>query len=265
MSVGGIYIAPRNLVAFSVEFLWFAFSGVMLVMINMATTHEPLSSVPVLVQTTALVAIYVSTFYVMDLYDLEVITHWRVLLLNLAQAAGLFCLVVGTFELCTRLFMFDSTLVLGHLMLTAVFAICVRAIIGSASGSTSALLNIVAIGAAPTRQAVEAENRRRRELGIRLHWIAGSLNQATIEINHVLKLNPSVRRVCIDSELLEDPMSIRLLQTCRGRGGKSSTCASLPKASSGKPSSYRASPPAWDHPQSRQYQNSRARHGVSAT
>ena len=220
MSVSGIYISPRNLVAFSVEFLWFAFSGVLLVTMNSATTQAPLSSIEVLDQAAAIVAIYVTIFFLMDLYDLELLSAWRSLLLNLVQAAGLFCVVVGAFELCTRLFMFDPRLVFSQVLLTAVFAICTRALIVSPNSSPPALVNIVAIAGASTRHAVEAENRRRRELGISLHWIAGPLEQAVNELNRVLKLNPSIRKMCVDPNVLEDLQSIHLVQTCRERGLK---------------------------------------------
>ena len=95
MSIGGIYIGPRTMVTFGAELLWLGLSTIALILVNHASLGEPLTVTALFFQTFVLVALYLATFYVMDLYDSALITPTRALLLNLVQATGILLVIVG--------------------------------------------------------------------------------------------------------------------------------------------------------------------------
>ena len=112
MSVAGIYIAPRSLIAFSAELIWLILSGVALVLISGSVSHEPLSGMVLLSQTAVLLGTYLTIFFLMDLYAQEVMTPGRALLLNLVQALALLCAVFGILAIGTTILRVDPYLAL---------------------------------------------------------------------------------------------------------------------------------------------------------
>src|ERR1700730_3782047 len=129
MSFGGIYIAPRGLITLSAEVIWLALSTIVLVAINCASMQEPPNAALVLNQTAVVVMVYVTIFYLMDLYNLDLVTARRALLLNLVQAAGLVCAAIGVLGILTPALRFSPALIFSHILLTALFVVCARAVI----------------------------------------------------------------------------------------------------------------------------------------
>lgn len=218
MSVGGIYIPPRSLIAFSAELLWLMFSAVALVLLSRATTNEPVSGMFLLSQTAVLVGTYLTIFFLMDLYAREVMTPGKALLLCLAQALALLCVVFGILKIGTTILRVDPYLALVHVLLTAVFVVCARSVIDRAADSTRPVTGIGVIGADSMQQALALERDPRRNLDLRLYWLGDSIEDAERNLTESSNHYRSLARLVIDRELLDDPRSVAFLHRCRQRG-----------------------------------------------
>jgi lipopolysaccharide/colanic/teichoic acid biosynthesis glycosyltransferase len=217
MSVGGIYIAPRSLIAFSSELLWLAISAALLVIVNGAFVQQPISLSLLLYQSSMIVAIYISIFYMMDLYDLDLVTPRRALLINLAQSIGLLSVIIGGLEAGTRILRLDPRLAAAHLLLTALFVISARAVIDHAGVSQP--LDICGVVADErVREQLDRENERRADLHFRIRWIGNSINQAQNVLDSVGGLTSPVQRLVIDPELLDASAAVPFVQACKERG-----------------------------------------------
>lgn len=216
MSVGGIYITPRSLIAFSAEFIWVMLSAVALVVISSAATNEPLSGRLVLSQAALLLAIYLTIFFLMDLYAWDVMTPGRALLLNLGQALAVLCVVFGILVIGTKILSVDPYLALVHLFLTAIFVICARSTIARLVSSARPMIRVGVIGSASMWQVLNLERDRLHHLDLRLYWLGDSIESAEAQLAENSK--HSIGRLVIEPELLDDPCSIGFLQRCRQQG-----------------------------------------------
>jgi exopolysaccharide biosynthesis polyprenyl glycosylphosphotransferase len=218
MSVGGIYIAPRSLIAFGAEFLWLIFSAIALVIINSAATKEPLSGMVLLSQTGTVVGTYLAIFFLMDLYGQEVMTPGRALLLNLAQALALLCVVIGILAIGTTILPVDPYFALAHVFLTAIFVICARITIDRLAVAARPMVRIGVIGNDLIRQAHALERERHRNLDLRFYWLGDSIEQAEAKLASKSRDSLGISRLVVDPKLLDDPGSVRFLQQCRQGG-----------------------------------------------
>jgi lipopolysaccharide/colanic/teichoic acid biosynthesis glycosyltransferase len=218
MSVSGIYIAPRSLITFSSELLWLAISAVLLMIVNSRGVPEPLSFALLAYQSSIIVGIYISIFYMMDLYDLDLVTPRRALLINLTQSMGLLCMIVGGLEAGTRILRIDPRLAAVHLLLTAFFVISTRAVIDHTGilGQPRDIFGILADHR--LQQHLDRENEERGDLHLRFRWVANSLEQAQDLLDGTRERKTPIQRLVIDSELLETPRAVSLVRVCRERG-----------------------------------------------
>ena len=211
MSFGGIYIAPRGLITLSAEVIWLALSTIVLVAINCASMQEPLNGALVLNQTAAVVMVYVTIFYLMDLYSLVLLTARRALLLNLVQAAGLVCAAIGVLGILTPVLRFSPALIFSHLLLTALFVVCARAVIDHMDHP---LARIGVVAGELACRKFDVENGRRGDLGLSFHRIGETIEEAEAALNAKDKLF-SMRTLVIDPDILDNPRATEFLETCR--------------------------------------------------
>ena len=210
MSFGGIYIAPRGLITLSAEVIWLALSTIVLVAINCASMQEPLNGALVLNQTAAVVMVYVTIFYLMDLYSLVLLTARRALLLNLVQAAGLVCAAIGVLGILTPALRFSPALIFSHILLTALFVVCARAVIDHVDHP---LARIGVVAGELACRKFDVENGRRGDLGLSFHRIGETIEEAEAALNAKDKL--SMRTLVIDHDILDNPRATEFLETCR--------------------------------------------------
>ncbi len=234
MSVGGIYIAPRSLIAFSAELIWLILSGVALVLISGSVSHEPLSGMVLLSQTAVLLGTYLTIFFLMDLYAQEVMTLGRALLLNLVQALALLCAVFGILAIGTTILRVDPYLALVHVFLTAVFVVCARSAIDRVVSSARPMIRVGVVGSDSMLQALTLERDRLRNLDLRLYWLGDSIEGAEAKLTDNSNHAPSLGRLVIDPELLQDPRSVGFVQRCRQRGLNLKDLRSFAEAMYGK-------------------------------
>src|SRR5713226_4334075 len=117
----GRYLRSRAAPVLGLELIWLGASGVALVKLSHVLTEEPPDWLLSLSQVALVVFIYAFAFYLMDLYDLDLVAPRRALVLNLAQAIGLVCITIGLLERCVDSLQLPLKLVLLHAGLTASF------------------------------------------------------------------------------------------------------------------------------------------------
>jgi|ERR1017187_4595934 exopolysaccharide biosynthesis polyprenyl glycosylphosphotransferase len=217
MPIGGIYIGLRILTTFGAELLWLGLSTVLLVIVNCASLNEPLTLTALLSQTSGVVALYVAIFYVMDLYDSALMTSTRALLLNLAQATGIFLVIIGVVTAGTHVLSLDPRLVLAHTLLTIAFVLIARLAIEHSANlaNPASLLGVVASD--PLRYELSAENERRKDLGLDFLWIGDSLEKAHAALARIKESHSYLRKILIDRELIDSHCAVQFLELCRER------------------------------------------------
>lgn len=211
MSFGGIYIFPRRLIILSADFIWLALSAIALVTINCASMREPLNPTLALNQAAAVVMVYISIFYLMDLYDLSLVSAQRELLLNLVEAAGLVCAALGVLGALMPLLRFSPALIFSHILLTALFVVYARVVINNVSYP---LAHIGVVASEGARQKLDMEIGRRGSLGFSFHGIGKTIEEAQAALNDLTNREPPIRTVVIDPDLLDDQHATQFLETC---------------------------------------------------
>src|SRR5580692_418547 len=158
MTFGEIYIAPRSLIAFGTELLWLVLSALALCSIGNASMDARIAPASLIDQTAIVIVIYLSIFYLMDLYQQDLLKPGRSLFFNLTQAACLVFVAIGGLEIWTKLLPFEPLLTFGHLVLTAAFVICARATMQQIGNNIEASgISVGIIASEATRQILQAE------------------------------------------------------------------------------------------------------------
>ena len=68
-----VYIAPLSLLAFGAELLWLVLSALVLSLIGNASIDARIATGSLVDQTAVIILIYLSVFYLMDLYQQELL------------------------------------------------------------------------------------------------------------------------------------------------------------------------------------------------
>ena len=219
MSIGGIYIGPRILFTFGAELLWLGLSTVLLVIVNCASLNVPLTLNLLVFQSSAVVALYMAIFYVMDLYDLALMSFTGALLLNLVQATGILFVIVGVVTAGTHVLNLDPRLMIAHTLLTVVFVLLARLAIEHSAipANPTSIFGVVARG--PLRDELTAENERRKDLSLGFLWIGDSLEKAHAALarSEEAPSYPYPKKILVDPELLDSRCAVPFLELCRDR------------------------------------------------
>jgi exopolysaccharide biosynthesis polyprenyl glycosylphosphotransferase len=235
MTVGEIYIAPRSLITFGTELLWLVLSALALCSIGNASMAARIAPVSLIDQTAIIIAIYLSIFYLMDLYQQDLLEPGRTLFFNLTQAACLVFFAIGGIEIWTKLLPFEPLLTFGHLLLTAAFVICARATmqqIGNNSEHSGISVGIVA--GETTRQILQAEFAWKRPDGLQLYWLGASLGEAQAALESRSRLNMQIRHLAIEPEIFDDSIAVAFLQRWRTNGASFENIQSFAERTCGK-------------------------------
>lgn len=218
MSIGSIYIARRRLVTFLCELLWLALSSMLLVVITCLAQREALIPILVLAHALLITAVYVATFYMMDLYVPEQMKPHPALLLSLVRAVGIIFIGFGLLTLATQQMPFAPPLLLTQAALTVLLVIFARSAIDRSHIAVRSVIRIGVVARATFRRRLEEEIRQRHDLQLRLEWLGDSLEQASFALSQAIHLKLPLDRLMIDSGLLTNPYKMGILQTSRGMG-----------------------------------------------
>jgi len=215
MSIGEIYIGPRILITFGAELLWLGLSTVVLVILNCASLGEPFTLAGLFIQTSGVVGLYIAIFYVMDLYDAALMTSPRAIMLNLLQAAGFLLIILGMVTAGLHVLKLDTRLVIAHTFLTVVFVMTARLAIEYSTNAANPAPLLGVVAADQLRHELSAENERRKDLGLHFLSIADSLEGALAALVRIHNSHSHLRKILIDSKLLDDRCAVRFLELCR--------------------------------------------------
>jgi lipopolysaccharide/colanic/teichoic acid biosynthesis glycosyltransferase len=177
-AVLGRSLRSRKVLIFALELLWLAASGAALVKLSQILTETPPDRSLPLSQLGVLVFIYLLAFYLMNLYDLDAVATQHALVMNLVQALGLSCVVIGLLEQCFVGWSLPLKLMLLHAGLTASFVIAARAAAIRLADSRWPLLSIGFIGSRRAYAELKKEENVLRRLGFQANLVGESLWQA---------------------------------------------------------------------------------------
>jgi exopolysaccharide biosynthesis polyprenyl glycosylphosphotransferase len=217
MSVFEIYIAPRSLIAFGAELVWLVLSALALCVIANTSIHGHIAPMSLADQVSVIIAIYLSVFYLMDLYQENFLEPGRDLLLNLTQAGCIVAFVIGAVEVSTKVLPFHPFLTVAHLLLTAAFVICARAAIQHTCGGANAGACVGIIASDPMRQLLLREYSHTAN-GLRLDWLGTSLGEAQEALQSNSRPGVRIRHLAIERAILEDSNAASFLQRWRADG-----------------------------------------------
>ena len=168
-------------------------------------------------QVSVIIAIYLSVFYLMDLYQENFLEPGRDLLLNLTQAGCIVAFVIGAVEVSTKVLPFHPFLTVAHLLLTAAFVICARAAIQHTCGGANAGACVGVIASDPMRQLLLREYSHTAN-GLRLDWLGTSLGEAQEALQSNSRPGVRIRHLAIERAILEDSNAASFLQRWRADG-----------------------------------------------
>jgi hypothetical protein len=174
VSIAGQYVSWRTLLTFAAESLWLLGSSIALVAVRQWIFQEPLAPLFIAGEAGILSAIYLTVFYLMDLYDLDLVTPRRILLLNLTQAVGLLCIAIALFERA-GLLLFPARWVIMHLLLTVAFILATRAVIDRLIGRSHQLVHFGLVGGDAARAELARETKVLEHLRFGVDFVAETI------------------------------------------------------------------------------------------
>jgi lipopolysaccharide/colanic/teichoic acid biosynthesis glycosyltransferase len=177
-AVLGQCLRSRKALIFTLELLWLVASGVALVKLIHVLADRPPDPSLSFGQLAVVVFIYLFAFYLMDLYDFDMVAAQHALVLKLAQALGLVCAAIGLLERCFDGLLLPLKLVLFHAGLTASFVIAARTAAVRLASNKWSLLSIGFIGSSRAYADLEKEENILRRLGFRVDLVGKTLRQA---------------------------------------------------------------------------------------
>jgi exopolysaccharide biosynthesis polyprenyl glycosylphosphotransferase len=235
MTFGEIYIAPRSLIAFGTELLWLVLSALALCSIGNASMDARIAPASLIDQTAIVIVIYLSIFYLMDLYQQDLLEPGRSLFFNLTQAACLVFVAIGGLEIWTKLLPFEPLLTFGHLVLTAAFVICARATMQQLGNNIEASgISVGIIASEATRQILQAEFAWKHPHGLQLYWLGASLGEAQAALECRSQSNMQIRHLAIQPEIFDDSRAVAFLQEWRTNGASFEDIQSFAERTCGK-------------------------------
>lgn len=210
---GNRYVNVRTLMTLGVETVWLAGSSVALVLLNQMWVQRLQPMSVVLERAGSLAAVYLAVFFLMDLYDLDMVTPRRALVLNLIQALGLVCVIVGALKAGFWILRIRPWFILAHLALTAVVVVSARQLIDRYVRARHPLISIGFIGGPDAIAEVEKERGDLAAIGFGMEFVADSVAAAREWLERKGR-ESNVARVVIDGALLRRRDTGSFVQAC---------------------------------------------------
>jgi exopolysaccharide biosynthesis polyprenyl glycosylphosphotransferase len=209
------FLSSRTTVILTLELLWLSASGAVLVDLSHLVTEQRHDWWLSLSQVATVVFVYAFAFYLMDLYDLDVVAARRTLVLNLTQAIGLVCVTIGFLERCLDGLQLPLKLVLLHAASTSSFVIVARHAVDRLLRTRWPSVSLGFVGPGPVYMQLEKEKQILGWLGFGLDLLGESLRQARLTLREEAG---RWHRLVIDEACLTQPRAVSFLQECE-RGG----------------------------------------------
>ncbi|MBV8357366.1 MAG: exopolysaccharide biosynthesis polyprenyl glycosylphosphotransferase [Deltaproteobacteria bacterium] len=206
-------LTSRAALILATESAWLAGSGVVLVRLSHELTEQPTDWWRLLNQVTVVVLVYAIAFYLMDLYDVELVASRRALTLNLTQALGLVFIALGLLERCFDGLELPLKLVLLHAALTAAFVIAARTAIERLIRTRWRLVSIGFIGHAAAQAELKKYENALAWLGFNLQFVGDSLRPAREELR-IFERHARIHRLVIEEACLAEARAASFLQEC---------------------------------------------------
>lgn len=230
-SVFGRVLGSRLTLILALELLWLAASAAVLVKWSHLLTEEPPDWVLTSGQLGTVVLIYAIAFYLLDLYDLDLVAARRALVLNLAQAIGLVCVTIGLLERCIDVPALPLKLVLLHAGLTATFVITARSTVDWLLRNRVPSLALGFVGREAAYAQLESNKKLLGQLGFTLNRVGESLGPARRQLKAGTH---KFHRIIVDDVCLGQASAPRLLQAFERDGVKVEKLSSFRERAFGK-------------------------------
>ena len=205
----GRILRSRLVLVLGVELLWLGASGFALVKLSHALTQEPPDWTLSLNELGAVIFIYAFAFYLMDLYDLDIVAARRALVLNLVQAIGLVCVTFGLLQRGVDGFAIPLRLVLLHAGLTASFVIASRTAVDWLLRDRVPSLRLGFIGRVGEYERLKSEEMLLGWLGFGISLVGENLRDARPRL---AERTDEFHRLIIDDACLGEPDASSLIQ-----------------------------------------------------
>ncbi|MBV8771525.1 MAG: sugar transferase, partial [Deltaproteobacteria bacterium] len=213
------------------EMIWLGASGFALVQVSQALTEDPPDWMLSASQLGTVIFIYAFAFYLMDLYDLDIVAPRRALVLNLVQAIGLVCVTIGLLERCFDGLAIPLRLVLFHAGLTASFVIISRTAVDWLLRDRAPSLRLGFVGRSAAHEQLEKEKTLLAWLGFSLSLAGESLRDAR---RHLAEATNKFDRLVIDDACLGQQDAAGLIQAFERDGVKVEKLTSFRERAFGK-------------------------------
>jgi exopolysaccharide biosynthesis polyprenyl glycosylphosphotransferase len=200
------------MVVFVADLFWFFISS-LAVLLNSGAGTE--GEARVFAMVAVLVGIYISSLYLMDIYELDLIREPKefgfnlLLALGLASVAAAVAQKLGILPLALPLVL--------QLTLTVVFILAARAAIAAYFRHQRGAMRIGFIGGAEAKAELEKRRRALDVLGITIEPLAEHLRQATAWFSSALPLH-GIRYIVVDDDRFNSPMALGFLENCAHAG-----------------------------------------------
>lgn len=221
----------RVALVLALELIWLGASGFALVKISHVLTEEPPDWMLSASQLGTVIFIYAFAFYLMDLYDLDIVAPRRALVLNLVQAIGLVCVTIGLLERCLDGLAIPLRLVLFHAGLTASFVISSRTAVDWLLRDRVPSLRLGFVGGRAEYEQLEKEETLLGWLGFRLSIVGEGLRDAQ---RRLPEQTDKFHRLIIDDTCLGQPDAAGVIQAFERDGVKVEKLTSFRERALGK-------------------------------
>jgi exopolysaccharide biosynthesis polyprenyl glycosylphosphotransferase len=215
VSLGRRYIGLRVLLTLGVESLWLVVSSLVLLGLNQSAIETPVTILLTVDQVGLLAGTYLFVFFLMDLYNLDLVTPPTALRLNLFQAIGILCVIIGLLQYSLLLFPMPAWMVLAHLALTATVVLAGRAAIDRYVKARRPPARIGFVGTSAAAAQLREDSGGLSALGFRAEILGDSVQQA---ITRLWQPSTRISRIVIDDEQSRTAEANEFLQQCRRLG-----------------------------------------------
>jgi exopolysaccharide biosynthesis polyprenyl glycosylphosphotransferase len=240
------YPGSRSGIFLNAELAWFAVSAAVVPGAEFRA-HDLSNWRLAFGQAGTLAFVYLLAFYLMDLYDLDILTPRRPLLMKLMQATALAGVTVSLLAHVVWWMNLRFGLIVLHACSTAIYILALRGAIERLAGTRWPLPTIGFLGTRGAYADLEKEKPLLNWLGFRLEMLSDSLRQARQELRadgknglgarHSLGLSQGpadIHRLLFDESCLGQPGASGFLQECEREGIKVEKLSSFRERTFGK-------------------------------
>jgi exopolysaccharide biosynthesis polyprenyl glycosylphosphotransferase len=229
----GVKARYRSFAILGLESLWLFVTSLVLVILAYRSMGDMPPLQFVAQQAVMLAALYLGVFYMMDLYNFELMTTRRALLLNLVQSLGILCVIFGILEFTTDLLVLNTHQILFQLALVTVFVVAARSVVDRLTRFRRPLFEFAILGAPEMARQIASEAKF-KDLGLSFQWVGDNVRGAVGNLARMRDSRSSVRRVLVDPACFSEQESAEFFLNCRRMGVEVEDLATFRERAFGK-------------------------------